>query len=50
MKVIDQVFQDSIVEAARAHNAYLLEKEKNDATVAKSFTVCTYIILDLMFD
>ncbi|XP_026815267.1 histone-lysine N-methyltransferase NSD3-like isoform X2 [Rhopalosiphum maidis] len=38
MKVIDQVFQDSIVEAAQAHNAYILEKEKNDAIVAKSFT------------
>jgi len=41
MKVIDQVFQDSIVEAAQAHNAYILEKEKNDAIVAKSFTVCS---------
>lgn len=40
MKVIDKVFQDSIFEAAQAHSAYILEKEKNDAIVAKSFTVC----------
>ncbi|XP_015369932.1 PREDICTED: histone-lysine N-methyltransferase, H3 lysine-36 and H4 lysine-20 specific-like [Diuraphis noxia] len=38
MKVIDKVFQDSIFEAAQAHSAYILEKEKNDAIVAKSFT------------
>jgi len=41
MKVIDKVFQDSILEAAQAHSAYILEKEKNDAIVAKSFTVFT---------
>ncbi|XP_022183535.1 probable histone-lysine N-methyltransferase Mes-4 isoform X2 [Myzus persicae] len=38
MKFIDKVFQDSILEAAQAHNAYILEREKNDAIVAKSFT------------
>lgn len=41
MKVIDQVFQDAIVEAAQAHNAYIIDKDKNDAIVAKkSLTVC----------
>ncbi|XP_029345149.1 histone-lysine N-methyltransferase NSD2 isoform X5 [Acyrthosiphon pisum] len=38
VKVIDKVFQDSILEAAQAHSAYIKEKEKNDAIVAKSFT------------
>lgn len=41
MKVIDKVFQDSILEAAQAHSAYVIEKEKNDDIVAQSFTVCT---------
>lgn len=41
MKSIDQVFQDAIIEAAQAHNAYVLFKDKNDAIVAKkSVTVC----------
>lgn len=41
MKVIDQVFQDAIIEAAQAHNAYSIDKNKNDAIVAKkSLTVC----------
>lgn len=44
MKFIDKVFQDSILEAAQAHNAYILEREKNDAIVAKSFTVCITFI------
>lgn len=44
MKVIDQVFQDAIVEAAQAHNAYMIEKDKNDAIKAKqSLTVCYWI-------
>jgi len=41
MKSLDQVFQDAIIEAAQAHNAYVLDKDKNDALVAKkSLTVC----------
>lgn len=41
MKIIDQVFQDAVVEAAQAHNSYMIEKEKNDAIKAKqSLTVC----------
>jgi len=51
MKVIDQVFQDSIIEAAQAHNAYILEKDKNDTLVANSFTVSTlYKALDIIVD
>ncbi|XP_025406749.1 uncharacterized protein LOC112680773 isoform X2 [Sipha flava] len=38
MKVIDQVFQDAIIEAAQAHNAYILDKDKNDAIVAKKYS------------
>lgn len=41
MKVIDQVFQDATIEAAQAHNAYILDKDKKDAAVSKnSSTVC----------
>lgn len=41
MKVIDHVFQDAVIEAAQAHNAYILDKDKNDAKVSKlSLTVC----------
>lgn len=41
MKSIDQVFQDAVIEAAQAHNGYVLNKDKNDAILAKkSFTVC----------
>lgn len=40
MKIIDQLFQDAIIEAAQAHNAYVLDKDKNDAKIAKSFKVC----------
>lgn len=44
MKSIDQVFQDAIIEAAQAHNGYVLNKDKNDAILAKkSFTVCCSI-------
>jgi hypothetical protein len=47
MKVIDQVFQDAIIEAAQAHNAYILDKDKNDAIVAKKYsTVCFTSILN----
>lgn len=45
LKILDQVFQDAIIEAAQAHNAYILDKDKNDAKLAKqSLTVCHYII------
>lgn len=41
MKGLDQVFQDAIIEAAQAHNAYTLDKDKNDAIVLNhSSTVC----------
>lgn len=42
MKVIDQVFQDAIVEAAQAHNAYIIDKDKNDAIVAKKSLTVRY--------
>ncbi|VVC28087.1 Hypothetical protein CINCED_3A006750 [Cinara cedri] len=35
MKTIDQVFQDAVIEAAQAHNSYVLNKDKNDAVIAK---------------
>jgi len=41
MKVIDQMYQDAVIEAAQAHNAYVLDKDKHDAIIAKqSLTVC----------
>lgn len=41
MKVIDHVFQEAIIEAAQAHNVYVLDKDKNDAIIAKkSISVC----------
>lgn len=35
MKVIDQVFQDATIEAAQAHNAYILDKDRNDSAILK---------------
>jgi len=41
MKVLDQMYQDAVIEAAQAHNAYILDKDKNDAIISKiSLTVC----------
>lgn len=42
MKVIDQIFQDAIIEAAQAHNAYVIDKDKNDAIVAKKYLAVCY--------
>lgn len=43
MKVIDQVFQDAVIEAAQAHNAYIIDKDKNDAIVAKKYSSVCFI-------
>jgi len=41
MKCLNEGLQDAITEAAQAHNAYVLDKDKNDAIVKKkSLTVC----------
>lgn len=42
MKNIDHVFQDAIIEAAQAHNAYILDKDKNDAIVSKQSSTVSY--------
>jgi len=42
MKRLDQQFQDAIREAAQAYNAYVLDKDKNDAIVEKKFLMVCY--------
>ncbi|XP_050534604.1 histone-lysine N-methyltransferase NSD3 isoform X3 [Daktulosphaira vitifoliae] len=33
MNTIEQAFQDAIIEAAQAHNAYIIDKDRNDAKI-----------------